>query len=240
MTLENLMKTEPEPAFQRRSRALSAELTAHLERLIVSGRFPAGSALPPERKLAESLGVSRTSLREALLELESKRLIERHQGRPSVVTGFHQEADDVHAGLADLPVSVDNATEIEDLIEPHLARLAARNATKADILQLETVLNASHEYLPPEQSMQMDIEFHLVLARMCSNPLVLGVSQLVAERIKDFRVRAHISSETRRVCIDGHRAVYDAVAARDQDGAEQAMRRHLADVHRFMSDGFSS
>ncbi|MBN9888188.1 FadR/GntR family transcriptional regulator [Salipiger abyssi] len=231
------MKNAPAPAFRRRPRSLSAELTAHLEQLIASGHFPPGQALPAERKLAESLGVSRTSLREALQELENKRLIERHHGRQSIVTGFHKDAGSVHEDLSELPASADHAIEIENLIEPHLARLGAQNATRADILQLETVLTASHEYLPPEQSLQMDIEFHLVLARMCSNPLVLGVSKMVADRTQEGRIRAHDTQDSRRLCIAGHREVYEAVAARDLDGAEQAMRRHLNDVHRFMREG---
>jgi GntR family transcriptional repressor for pyruvate dehydrogenase complex len=150
------------------------------------------------------------------------------------VTGFYRDAGDIHARLAELPVSIEHAIEIEDLIEPQLARLAAQHATKADVIQLEAVLSASHEHLPPEQSMQLDIEFHLVLARMCNNPLVLGVSQLGAERTVEARIRAHASRQSRRVCIAGHAEICEAVAAKDLDGVEQAMRRHLADVHRFM------
>jgi GntR family transcriptional repressor for pyruvate dehydrogenase complex len=228
------MTSEAVPIFRRRPRALSAELTAHLERLITSGHFPPGTPLPSERKLSDSLGVSRTSLREALSELETKRLIERHQGRHSIVTGFYRDAGDVHAHLAELPVSLEHAIEVENLFEPQLARLAAQHATKADVMQLEAVLSASHEHLPPEQSMQLDIEFHLVLARMCNNPLVLGVSQLGAERTVEARIRAHASRQSRRVCIAGHAEICEAVAAKDLDGVEHAMRRHLADVHRFM------
>jgi DNA-binding FadR family transcriptional regulator len=229
-----MMTSDPAPAFRRQARSLSAELAAHLEQLIASGHFPAGAPLPAERKLAESLGVSRTSLREALSELESKRQIERRQGRLSIVSTFHKEASDVHVSLSELRVSADDAVEIEDLIEPHLARLSARHATKADILQLEAVLNASHEHLPPDQSLQMDIEFHLVLARMCSNPLIVGVSQLVAERTRQVRIRAHSTLEARHTCVKGHKEIFEAVAKHDPDGAELAVRRHLAEMRRFM------
>jgi DNA-binding FadR family transcriptional regulator len=146
----------------RRGRAVSGEIGAYLERLIQTELTP-GSRLPTERELAERLDVSRTSVREALRELEQRRLIARSPGRGTTVlprSDNAQALDGLDAGSAEQ----DDVAELRMLVEPQIASLAAQRATDTDLVLLEQTLAASHAGLTPTESLELDIRFHLQLA----------------------------------------------------------------------------
>lgn len=217
--------------FRRRSRPLGSELAAHLEQQILNDVYSPGSALPAEREMAASLGVSRNSLREALLELEGKHLIERHHGKSSRVLPLNMDVLAIHERLHPIEDRIQHVIEVEDLVEPGVARLAAERATAADVLQLEAILDHSNEHLSPEASLELDVDFHYTLARVTRNNFMLGISGLSAERTRETRLLAHQTTESRADCIRGHAAIVRAVADQDGDAAELAMRAHLESVH---------
>ena len=232
------MTTAQSPiAFHRRSSTLGSELAAHLEQLIVAEHYPPGSPLPGERQLALELGVSRATLREALGELERKRLVVRSQGKQSMVALPDPETLAVQERMRTLRERVDHVVELENVVEPGLTRLAASRATPADSLQLGAVISRTNEHLPPEDSLALDIEFHFVLARMTRNTFLLALSGLGAERTQEVRIRAHATREARRACLEGHRAIADAIAVGDAEAAERHMREHLDTTHGYMYAG---
>lgn len=224
------------PPLRRRTRTLGAELAAHLEGLIASNALPPGRRLPPERELAAALDVSRASLRDAMHELEGKGLIERHVGRGTKVASLPDDIAAMSAGISGLGAALDDATELRTVVEPSIASLAAIRATASNIIQFEDALARSNEHLDPEESMRADIEFHLLLARAAQNPLLLTLSTMMAEWTREPRLRSHQSVAGRRASIAGHREIYEAVTARSADAAEEAMRRHLRDVHALSAD----
>ncbi|QHC60401.1 FadR/GntR family transcriptional regulator [Rathayibacter sp. VKM Ac-2760] len=228
------MTNSPTTEFRHRPRSLGSELAAHLESLISSGHYPPGSSLPAERRLAADLGVSRTSLRDAMAELEAKRLIHRSQGRPSVVAMPTPDELAFAERLNSLKERVEHVIELENVFEPGLAALAASRSTTADVLQLDSIIANSNEHLPPAESLALDVQFHYALARLTRNNFVIALSGLNAERTQEIRVRAHETIDSRRAIIVGHREIAAAIEAGDPAAAEQAMRRHLAVVHEYM------
>jgi GntR family transcriptional repressor for pyruvate dehydrogenase complex len=223
--------------FKQRAHSLGDEVAAHLEQMIVVGHFPAGSSLPSERQLASDLGVSRTTVRDALAQLEAKRLVVRHQGKHSTVALPSSDTLALAERLNSLRERVDHVVENENIVEPGLAALAATRATPADVLQLEAVYAKESEYLPPELSVTLDVEFHYTLARMTRNTFLQAISGMGAERTQEIRVRAHATPEARRACIGGHSKILHAVSHGDAEAAEQAMREHLNVVHGYMGAG---
>ncbi|WP_128377134.1 FadR/GntR family transcriptional regulator [Streptomyces cavernae] len=223
------------PPLLRRSRSVSAEVAAHLEKLITSGQLRAGDRLPPERELAAGLNVSRASLREAMFELESKKLIERHQGRGSVVADISQEAAQLYENLSELDVEIANATELRELVEPRIARLAALRAADSNLLSLEEVLLRSHESLAPEESLKLDVDFHTLLAHAAQNPLLVTLCTMTTEWTKKTRELSHQTLLGRRVSVSGHHTIYEAISARDADMAAAAMERHLREIREVSS-----
>ncbi|MET8648800.1 FadR/GntR family transcriptional regulator [Nocardia aurea] len=218
------------PPMRRQSRSVSAELAAHLERLIISGELRAGDRLPPERELAANMNVSRASLREAMFELESKKLVERKQGRGSTIADLSRGASQLQGNLADLDVELGYATELRDLVEPRIAQLAAMRAQDSNLLSLDEVLTRSHTGLPAEESMELDIEFHTLLAHAAQNPLLVTLCTMTTEWTRRTRVLSHRTALGRRVSVQGHEMIYRAVSEHDGPAAAAAMEQHLREV----------
>lgn len=224
------------PPMRRPARSVSAEVAAHLERLIISGELRAGDRLPPERELAATMNVSRSSLRQAMFELESKKLVERRQGRGSTVADISRGAAQLYGNLADIDAELGYATELRDLVEPRIAQLAAQRALDSNLLSLEEVLSRSRETHPPEESMRLDIEFHTLLAHASQNPLLVTLCTMTTEWTQRTRALSHRTPLGRRISIQGHETIYRAVAGHDGPAAAAAMEQHLREVREISSD----
>jgi DNA-binding FadR family transcriptional regulator len=216
----------------RRPPSISGEVGAYLERMI-AGLEP-GARLPTERELAESLSVSRTSVREALHSLERRRLVDRRPGRGTVVLAPDLRAQRLSDELDPQVRERADVAELRRLIEPQVAGLAAARATETDIVLLERTLAASHAGLSPEESLERDLEFHAQLAHASGNPLLTSLCEVVAGWSNDLRRRSHTTRAGRRSSVRWHRTILDAVTAHDADAAAAAMTEHLADVARLV------
>ncbi|MRH93099.1 GntR family transcriptional regulator [Nocardia sp. SYP-A9097] len=218
------------PPLSRRARSVSAEVAAHLEGLIISGELRAGDRLPPERELAANMNISRSSLRQAMFELESKKLIERKQGRGSTVTEMPRAAMELAGGLGDAETELGHAGELRDLVEPRIAHLAALRAVESNLLSMESVLMRCNETLSADESLRLDIEFHALLAHAAQNPLLVTLCTMTTEWTRRTRALSHRTKVGRRVSLQGHQLIYDAVAQHDGAGAALAMEQHLREV----------
>jgi DNA-binding FadR family transcriptional regulator len=217
------------PPMPRRPRSIGVELAAHFERLIATGALRPGQRLPPERELAASLSVSRGSLRDAMHELESKHLVERRTGRGTIVTEQTESVTELYAGLsADADVNLDDATELRLIVEPRIAAAAALRAAPSNHVQLEDVLARSMLDPDPEQSLALDVEFHLLLAHAARNPLLVAVYSMTSRWTESVRRHSHTTPDGRQRSLEGHQAIYQAVRARDPDAAAAAMNEHLS------------
>lgn len=222
------------PPLGRRPQNVSVALAAHFERLIATGEIRPGSRLPSERDLATSMSVSRSSLREAMHELESKRLISRIQGRGTIVLAPTAGVDELLA-MSVGETEQEHAAELRAIIEPSVAGLAAHRATPANLLQIRDVLDKSHENLLQAESLRLDVEFHLLLARAAQNPLLTALQTMASEWTGEVRQHSHATKEARRASVRGHQAIFDAVQAHDGLAARQAMEDHLRDVRELIA-----
>lgn len=212
----------------RRAESAATIIAAHLEKLIATGEVAVGSKLPSERELAATWSVSRSTLREAMSELERKRLLQRTPGRGTTVLAPPLEVDDLTAMDAD--TSLPYVAELRYAIEPEIARLAALRATNANVLQLREALASANENLRLADSLRLDMEFHLLVAQAAQNPLMAKICALTSEWTRDERRHTHTGRAGRRLSIDGHRAIFEAIENHDPEAARAAMSEHLSDV----------
>jgi DNA-binding FadR family transcriptional regulator len=222
------------PPAPPRAESVPVNVAAHLERLIVTGHLAAGSRLPAERALAATLSVSRSTLREAMHELESKGLVERTRGRGTVVLDSDRR-DRFGALISARSSEQSHAAELRVTVEPPIAALAAQRATRANLVQLHDALQRSHEGLSPAESLALDIEFHQLVAHAARNPLLATLQSLAAEWVAGVRQQSHVTSESRRASREGHEAIYAAIAARDPELARAAMEKHLRIVEHLIA-----
>lgn len=212
--------------------ATSSSIAARMLDLIGSGAIAAGMLLPPERDLAAQLGVSRTTIREAIHELTLKGVVRRRQGSGTVVLAQSSRETSL---LRDMSQSERTATEVIDFrttFEPQIAAIAAQRRTDSDILQLSALCDFDPVTVDVEVSLESDQRFHEALAGATHNHLTLALSRATSEWVSDFRRVSHSTPAGRVTSLDGHRAILAAIEAGDAERAARLMREHVTIVGR--------
>jgi len=187
--------------------------------------------LPPERLMAERLGVSRTVLREATKRLELQGLLEiRHGSGIRAVNRLHKPlSGSLSILLPELPERLRQLSEARTAIEPEIARQAALKAKAADVKQLRAI----HERLlaaeAHDEAVEADIDFHRTLARIAGNEILKLMLESLADLGRESR-RVTIGNVGRQRAIDHHAAILNAVAAHDANAAAKAMKHHLEEA----------
>ncbi len=213
---------------------LYRQIAGQIAALIGNGEFPAGSRLPAERELATLLGVSRTSVREAIISLEIAGRVEVRVGSGIFVAA---PPFDVVSAAADEGPSPFELLAARHLIEGEIAAVAARSATKSDLAQMRaTVVRMRDHATDFRRRDAADQEFHVRIAAATGNgSLALVVQGLWQQRRGKLWSRIEAYFHTRKMrdgVLRDHNAIIDALELRDSDGARTAMHRHLARVER--------
>ena len=222
-------------------RRLYRQIADQIRTLIRSGEYAAGARLPPERDLARQLGVSRPSVREALIALEVEGLVEVRIGSGIYVTGGNGQGTEVQAASG--PFELLRARWI---IEGECAALAARSAKKEHIAAIEDALAQMQHTMETdkEQPLEADRLFHLRVAEATGNGALVAVLKMLwEERMGPLfaQLEHHYDSPDLWVAaLAEHRNVLKAIVARDADEARAAMQRHLNKAYKRFNSGWDS
>lgn len=208
------------------------EVARQLERMILKKLHP-GDKLPSERELAETLGVSRSSIRDAIRSLELVGLVEPRQGSGTVVREI--SADTVMNPLTNvLRHKVELVTELIDfrkMLEPPLAGRAATHATEEELAEMEEILRRQEsKFRAGQLAIEEDSEFHYAIAMASGNSVVLKVLDVLMDLLRDTRERSLQTEGRPHKSLAGHRKILAAIKKRDAEAARAAMRRHIEDV----------
>jgi GntR family transcriptional regulator, transcriptional repressor for pyruvate dehydrogenase complex len=216
----------------RRSR-IYENIVEQIQGQIQAGELHPGDQLPPERVLAETFRVSRASVREALRALELRGLIEGKQGGGTFVRAL--SGDDLIAPMASALLAghaeLSQLMEVREMIEPHIAELAAARATPEAIAEMDELLErqaarVQHGEIPIEE----DTAFHNALAVSTGNAVLLRLLNLIVDLLEESRARWFQSADRPTKSLVGHRKVLAAVKRHDAPAAYQTMLAHLRDV----------
>ncbi|WP_224275045.1 FadR/GntR family transcriptional regulator [Streptomyces sp. LS1784] len=214
------------------------EAIEKIKAMIVSGELRPGSKLPREPDLAERLGLSRNSLREAVKALSLIRVLDVRQGDGTYVTSLEPELlVDALSFAVDLQQddTVLQFLEVRRILEPAAAAMAARVMSDEDIAALGAVLAELDDDASLEALIENDMEFHRRLAAGSGNAvlcsLIGGVSGPTA-RARLWRGRTEEGSVERT--RQQHRAIYEAVAARQPDLAQAWATVHIGEVEQWL------
>ena len=218
---------------------LYRQIAEQLRQLMASGEFAVGSRLPAERDLAVQLGVSRPSVREALIALEVEGMIEVRTG-----SGIYVQST---TAATRPPAHTASDTSIEwgplevmsarILVESEVAALAAQNAQKQNIQAIRNGLEKmKQEAARHEMPREGDEAFHEAIAQACGNSVLHDTVQRfwiarkgpLFARLGDYF--EHPASW--QAAIAEHQAVLDAIEAGDANAARKAMQRHLKQAHK--------
>jgi GntR family transcriptional repressor for pyruvate dehydrogenase complex len=215
----------------RRSR-IYERIVEQIQRLIHDGDLAPGDQLPPERVLAETFQVSRASVREALRALELRGLIEGRQGGGTFVRVL--SSDDLIPPMASALLAgaeMDQLMEVREMLEPHIAELAALRATPETLAEMEALLERQAARVGRgEIPIEEDTAFHNALAISTGNGVLLRLLSLMADLLEESRARWFQSPDRPAQSLAGHRRVLDAVRRHDRAGAYAAMADHVRRV----------
>lgn len=212
-------------------RRLYRQIADQLRGLVERGEYEVGSRLPPERDLALQLGVSRPSVREALIALEVEGLVEVRMGSGIYVRPLTEARS--------RPVSAEGPLETiraRQLIESELAALAAKHMNKAQVVGLKNALALMQQEVDSGHTpTRGDRLFHLRIAEAAENSVLQRVvSELFDERHNPLFEQLGSHFETAgswAAAIVEHRAVIDAITRHSSDDARAAMATHLSNSH---------
>jgi GntR family transcriptional repressor for pyruvate dehydrogenase complex len=208
--------------------------------LIQKGKLNKGEQLPSERELTETFKVSRTTVREAIRHLESKKLVESRQGNGTYVlaSGGDVAVQPLSAALFHEKDDLRDIFYIRKIIEPSIAQRAAEYASPEEIKELEELVRQHEENLASgTNTVEFDTAFHMGLAGAAKNRvlsrLVHSLIDLLAESRKEI-----LQSDRRAVeSLRGHKMVLDAIKMGDGAGAREYMRRHLQEIEKLLFKG---
>lgn len=224
---------------------LSSAVTRQIEKLILRGILRPGERLPAERELAERLGVSRPSLREAVAELQDKGLLATRAGSGIYVADVLGSA--FSPALIQLFAKHDEA--VFDYIafrrdmEGLAAERAARLASDTDLKVIQTIfdkMEAAHAKTNPADEARLDAEFHMAIIEASHNVVMLhmmrSMFQLLREGVFYNRQVMFKQRRTRGALLDQHRAINSALQGRDPQAARAAIDAHLTFVETALAD----
>ena len=208
------------------------EVALQLEQLILRKLKP-GNKLPAERELAEVLGVSRSSIRDAIRSLELMGLVEPRQGAGTVVCEI--SAASVISPLTGLLVRqqhhIAELMDFRRMLEPGLAARAASHASAEEIADMEAILARQEEKVRRgEITVDEDSEFHYSVSVASNNSVVLKLLDILMDLLRDSRERSLQLKGRAQKSLAGHRRILVAIKRHDADAAQAAMRRHIEDV----------
>ncbi len=197
------------------------------------GLLPPGSRLPPERELAEQLGISRSTLRQALATLTGSGHLHAMRGRAGGT--FVAETPPVASPAPFPPERTRAVLDWRMTLELGTAGLAAERATDTQREELlETAANLPPADAPWAQFRRADASFHLELAAAADSGRFLAAMTSMQGELSDLLASVSPTGVTRQDCLSQHCAIAEAVARADVSGARDAMREHLEATERLL------
>jgi DNA-binding FadR family transcriptional regulator len=227
--------------FQPLKRNLREQLVEQIGGDIVQGRLLPGQPLPNEEELLARYEVSRTVLREALNVLSGKGLLDAKPRRGTIVRPRSEwsQLDPAILGWRDdsaEPVgeNADHLMELRRIIEPAAAELAAGRGTAEDHAAIAKAYDAMVAAGNDVQAfVDADVTFHVACLTAARNEFLLPVTHAIrVSLIASMRITNRDSEQNRTVTLPLHKAISDAILARDAPAARLAMQVHLDDTER--------
>lgn len=211
------------------SRRLYQQIADQIRSLIQNGNYAPGARLPPERDLAQQLGVSRPSIREALIALEVEGSVEIRMGAGVYVSHAPERAAHATAAMGESPIELMQArSALEGSVVMLACARVAPEALAALHRSLEDMRQAIAQSRPP---FEHDRQFHLLIAAMTGNSVLERlVGELFDERHSPISSQLSVRSESSQTWADAlkeHEAILKALESRDVLDAQNAMRSHL-------------
>jgi GntR family transcriptional regulator, transcriptional repressor for pyruvate dehydrogenase complex len=221
-------------SFSLKRQSLADQVADAVLAMIVEQQISPGESLPSTGDLAERFSVSRTVIREALADLAGRGMIERSQGRESIVSspGPEQLQELLRFRVQREGIDSEAIMEFRQSMEVQAAGLAAVRRTDTQIDAIRMAWDQLSAAKTETEFHDADIAFHTAVAAASGNPLISLVLDALVDLLRDVRKRSYRGRRKKGTSLEAviadHRAIYDAIESGDATAAEHAMKAHLS------------
>lgn len=204
--------------------SLADQIFERLESDILTGVYPRGSVLT-ELSLSDDLGVSRTPIREAVRRLEQEHLVES-----------------TSKGVLVLSITLEDAMIIYDIrihAEGLAAKACAEHITDEQIAEMKDLLELQEFYIHKEDSEKaknIDSQFHQMIYHFAGSPVYVDTLTPLHNKTQKFRKAAMTNTGKAEISFREHHRIFETIAAHDAAAAEQAMRDHVTEAKKRLSE----
>jgi len=213
------------------------KIISQIRSLIMSGELKPGDKLPPERKLAEHLGVGRASIRDAIKKLEFYGILKTQPQSGTVVAGI---------GITALEGLISDVLQLEEsdfhdlvetrvILEKQTASLAALRRTEDDIAKMANALQAYNDQVKlGNPAIEEDLMFHLTIAEASKNGVLQSLMMIITPDIVSNFINLRVCGREKIIKSgEEHQIILDHIIDQNAEAASTAMELHLADVLAF-------
>lgn len=207
--------------------------------LIESKELLPGEKLPSEQELMKELNVGRGTIREAIKSLVSRNIVEIRRGVGTFVAKNTGVVEDPlgFSFINNKKKLVKDSMDVRLLLEPSIARWAARNATDSEILEIiELSKKIETAILNDENYSDLDVEFHTKIANSSRNLVVENLIPILNTNIRSLIDVTH--AVLREYTILSHKKIANAIKERDEEMAERLMREHIEINQNYLDEPF--
>jgi DNA-binding FadR family transcriptional regulator len=229
----------------KQSNGLPHRVAQDLMQRIMNEEFKQGTVLPTEHELQMQYQVSRPVVREAIKWLDARGVISTNTSQGAVVVTdlISPLADILMLAFQQARVCNEDIIDVRELLEPHIAALAAQNATPPQLRELKDLTDTlsrlsfdgteEENLRSSERWHTADMRFHVLLAEATQNPVLAILSRIIVGTLwsaRSFSTHRDFVPERRNAAKSDHQAIAEAVWARDPDEARQHMLDHMRGI----------
>jgi GntR family transcriptional repressor for pyruvate dehydrogenase complex len=211
---------------------LHEQVVEQLRAYVTAEGLRAGDRLPPERAMAERLGVSRVSVKQAIVVLEVQGLVDVRHGGGTYLRRDSLDVEPIEV-LVDRKRRLPDVLEAREALETKLAELAAHRRTANDLAEIDAALSEMRRQIDAgELGIDGDRRFHAAVTAAAQSSLLAHFMRSIADQIAESRQESLRQPGRPLRSLGQHQRIADAIRAGDPRAAASAMRRHVRTVSR--------
>lgn len=222
---------------------LRGRIVQEIKRAIIEGNLKPGDRLPTEMELAESLGVSRSSVREATKALEFIGVLSSSPKNGCVVGNFdmHSVVDQLRFHLEARGATLEELLDARQLLEVGVLPLTARHGTDSDFDELQASIDEMQKAIKAgDTGIESDVVFHSGIFKAAQNRVLQSFSDLIKEFFAQFQREVMEQGKNGLLSIKEHQQICDALRKRDAVMAQEVMTRHLESARKLITEAESA